>query len=201
MTFNFNNDEFFEANFEDVPPMGIPMNVRFQDASQRDKQALMKLDLKCYDYSMSDEEWTQILSSAPANNPIPNSLADYQCATYRIDGKIVGYYIFDNKPDEGEHLELLRLGVHPEYRQRGYGTLLIDNARTKANSQGLREIEIVIPEYWLDPQEERGIIQFVDTAGLTPEDHKRDLYYHYGKQYDGILYRSGGRRKPDFVSA
>ena len=198
MTFNFNNDEFFAANFEDVP-MDLTMNVRFQEASQRDKQALIKLDLKCYDYPLTDNEWNQILSTAPSNNPLPEDLNHFRCTTYRIDDKIVGYYVYNNKPDESQNMELLRLGIHPDYRKKGYGVLLMDNARTAANSHGLRECEIVIPEYWLDPSEERGIINFVDSAGLVPEDHKRDLYYHYGKQYDGILYRSGGRRKENYL--
>jgi len=199
MTFNFNNDQFFAGNFEDVPT-DITMNARFQEAAQKDKQALIKLDLKCYDYPLTDTEWSQILSSAPATNPLPEDLNHFRCMTYRVNGQIVGYYVFNNKPDEGENMELLRLGVHPEHRTQGYGLLLIDNARSQANSNGLREIEIVIPEYWLDPQEDRGIIQFVETSGLVPEDHKRDLYYHYGKSFDGILYRSGGRRKQDYIS-
>jgi len=120
--------------------------------------------------------------------------------TYRVDNEIVGFYVYNNKPSELDFMPLSRLCVHPDHRTRGYGTILLDNAIIRARQFGMDEVRITVPEYWLDPEENRGIINFVDTTGMAPVDHVRDLYYHYGKTYDGITYQSGGRRRVSFVS-
>lgn len=196
------HDEFFDGythdNFGPYHPFSFEENTmgsyRFQEAYTSDQSALCRLDAKCYDYPLESSEWQQILSSAPQNNPLPGNLHRYKCMTYRIDSKIVGYYVYDSLVEDHPHLKLLRLGVHPDYRQQGFGTMLLDNAIAKSRSMGLDQCDISIPEYWLDPEENRGIIDFVSTAGLIPVGHHRDAYYHYGKDYDAITYRTGGQR-------
>jgi GNAT superfamily N-acetyltransferase len=89
---------------------------------------------------------------------------------------------------------LHRVGVHPDHRNKGIGSLLIDNAKTFCKSLGLFQVEVLVPEYWLDPSENRGVIPFVENNKMTPVDHKRDYYFHYGKLYDAILYRTTNHR-------
>lgn len=175
-------------------------SYRFQEAYSGDQSLLSRLDAKCYDYPLEAFEWEQILSSTSANNPLPGDLHRYKCMTYRINSNIIGYYVYDGLQSDEPYLQLLRFGVHPDHRQKGLGTMIMDNAKMKASSMGLKDVEIMIPEYWLDPDENRGIISFVDTTGMVPVDHIRDFYLHYGRTYDAIKYRTGGRRKPELVS-
>jgi len=171
------------------------MNYRWQEATSSDKSNLFRLDCKCYDYPIEVEDWAKILSTSPSIN---DQMTGFKCNTYRVNSTIVGYYVYWAKPSEVDTLRLLRLGVHPDYRTQGIGTMLIDNAKAKADSFGMMEVDILIPEYYLDPDEDRGINQFVDTAGLMVIEHQQEAFYHYGRSYDGILYRTGGRRKFEY---
>jgi len=196
-----NHDPFGDDEFTSESYIGPVMSsYRFQEATGSELKALHRLDVKCYDYPLSAGEWQEILSTAPQVSPNDGSVAHYKCQTYRINNTIIGFYVYDNRAGETEYMRLLRFGIHPEYRQQGIGSLLMDNAIAKAKSLGLHEAEVMIPEYWLDPDEDRGIIKFVETSGMAPVEHVRDFYFHYGSKYDGILYRTGGRRKVDFAS-
>jgi GNAT superfamily N-acetyltransferase len=164
-------------------------------ATGGDRQELMRLDLRCYDYPLSFEEWGEILSSGK-DKKISGEFSGFRCETFKRNNTILGYVVFHDEPNEDNDLEVLKLGVLPAVRQQGVGKMLSDYRREKARTKGFSEAVYTIPEYWLDPNENRGVVNFISSSGLVLHKTLKEAFYHYGNIYDGIVFRTGGTPVP-----
>ena len=157
-----------------------------------DRSELQKIDIKCYDYPLPFEAWGEILAKKGTGD-----FSNYDCQVFKKNSTVLGYCVYAESPTEPEQdLLLLRLGVLPSVRQQGIGKLILDHMLVKAQAKNMNQVQIMIPEYYLDPDENRFIHNFVATSGLVLHQHQKEAFYHYGKFYDGIVYRTGGVAVP-----
>lgn len=169
------------------------MSNHIYPAVAGDRGELQKIEIKCYDYPLTFEAWGEILSDKGGGG----EFSKCKCSVYKRNSTILGYAVYGENPTEPDQdLEVLRLGVLPSVRNQGIGKMLVDHLQVKAHSKNMNQAQIMIPEYLLDPQENRNIHDFVATSGLVLHRHEREAYFHYGKFYDGIVYRTGGIAVP-----
>lgn len=158
-----------------------------------DRQELIRLDIKCYDYPLSFDDWGEVLTSDK------NKIGDYvgyRAETFKRNNTILGYVVYAEQATDDGDMECLRLGVLPSVRRQGVGKMLVDHLRSKAHTKGMNEVQFMISEYYLDPDEARGVDDFISTTGLVLHDQIKGAYFHYGREYDGIIFRTGGTPVP-----
>lgn len=164
-----------------------------QRALVGDRNELQKIDAKCYDYPLSFEEWGEIIGPCDGEGPFYN----FHCEVYKKHDTIIGYVVFDDSVIQPEmDMRGIRLGVLPSMRGQGIGKILIEYLQNKVKSRGWKELQLMIPEYVLDPEENRGVDNFISAVGLVFHKQEQNAYYHYGKVYDGIIFRTGGTCVP-----
>ncbi|PWC08289.1 GNAT family N-acetyltransferase [Mycetocola zhujimingii] len=59
----------------------------------------------------------------------------------RLDGRIVGYGVYEWQPEEGATAAFLEIEVDPDFRRRGIGTALLRVLEALADSNGLRVLQ------------------------------------------------------------
>lgn len=166
-------------------------------ASTSDRTELQRMDIWCYDYPLDFNSWGEILGTKQDGEYV-----EFKCETLKRNGTILSYGVYSTIPvseEDGEDLLVLRIGVMPSLREQGLGTMMVDHLHNKALDMKLRRFQIRIPEYYLDPEERasRGDVhKFALTSGLYVHRLESEAYLHYGKLYDGIIYRSGGIQVP-----
>lgn len=172
------------------------MQIDYSTPTPMDKQILMRLDQKCHDYPFSDSHWCKVLDPSPENVESKN----LSCVTMRRKGQIIGFYVYwssllissenDTERAASNVLILTALGIDPEHRRMGYGSLLVGHAHRKARTLGFDCFSITIPEYYFYEDENRGLKEFANENGLSAAVIAPELFPHYGKVFDGITFKS-----------
>ena len=160
-----------------------------------DRNDLHQLEIKCYDYPLNKDDWASILKIGEG------AFDSFRAEVFKRNGMILGYFVYMEPSlpmDDGQldDLLLFRVGVQPSLRKQGIGSMLLDRVRDLCQQRELGEFQIRVPEYFLDKEENRGLSDFYRTNGLEYYSTEKDSYYHYGRYFDGITYRSGGKREP-----
>lgn len=173
------------------------MNI--QPAQAIDRNRLNHLGILCYDYPIAMEAWEQILNSKQGDFSVFSALK------YVLNGDIIGYAVYGEVPIEEDgyrDLHVLQLGVRPDFRRRGYGTQLCLYLRKICEKNKFSQLQITVPEYVFDADENdepersyqpRNIQDFMISAGLQHHKVEHEVYYHYGRIYDGVVLRSGAQ--------
>ncbi|MDQ7007033.1 MAG: GNAT family N-acetyltransferase [Acidobacteriota bacterium] len=73
----------------------------------------------------------------------------------------------------GDNLEILNLAVHPDYRRRGLGRLLVQEAIGRARQEGLRQVDLEVSEANV------AAVRLYETEGFVPVG-SRPRYYPDG---------------------
>lgn len=163
-----------------------------------DRNSINLLDIKCYDYPVTLEQWGQIISGDPG------PFSGFSCEVFKRNGLVLGYFVYSNHPllpEDGGlgDLFVFRIGVMPSVRKQGVGSMLVERILDLCQRKELAEFRVNLPEYFLDPSEGRGVEEFLKSNGLNYHETMKLAFLHYGKLYDGHVYRSGGNR--DLVPA
>lgn len=82
-------------------------------------------------------------SDAMRLNVLKDSLGNDLFLVLRHSNEVIGYILCQCILDE---MEILRIAVHPEYRQKGYGRMLFDAARKVACTQGVNQCFLEVRE-------------------------------------------------------
>lgn len=171
------------------------MSIYIYPAQPIDRSVLFDLELKCQDYPIQISDWKDILGGSEGGE-----FSHYSCYVFKRNNTPYGYLVFSEVPVEKENakddLYVLRLGVHPQLRRQGIGTALVEYAKHICEKRSLSEFQIMVPEYWMDPEENRGVKEFTEAHNLCYFQTEKDAYHHYGRLYDGLTFRSGGKPVP-----
>lgn len=166
------------------------MSLYIYPAQPIDRNVLFDLDVKCCDYPIPTRGWQEITGSSQGE------YSHFTCEVYKRNNTPYGYIVFSEIPIEKSNAKddlcVYRIGVHPQLRRQGIGTILVDRLSDICFRKNLDQFQITIPEYWMDPDENRGIKEFADACNLVLFSQEKEAFLHYGKIYDGIVYRSGG---------
>ena len=146
-----------------------------------DKPVLMSLDLKCYHYPMDGESWAQLVRESGVKGKHRVVIAETA-----LDK--VGFAIWDHN-DDGE-TELMRLGVHPQFRRCGIGTRLVAEVLKSAMSEGSDNIRVVVPEIHCCPGDEDDVSAFLDSCEFkTTGEIVYEFKEMYGRKVDGFVFQ------------
>lgn len=148
--------------------------IEFRASTQDDAHYLLDIDLKCFDLAWTPDDWRE---------------ASEKCfATVATSKKTpIAMAVFWRSPDND--IEILRLGVKPEFRRSGIARQLIRNCMTYARECNAFEIRMLLPESRLCPGEPDDLSVWLRKTGFraTLPLHK-DAFTFYGRSEDGVAF-------------
>lgn len=153
-------------------------------ASAADRPELVRIDSACYDYAIDSKGWNMILGAESEGD-----LASYNCDVFKRDNTVLGYIVYKAEQSQGELMSIFRLGVRPSLRRQKIGTHLINFALGYAKDNGFGGIEVRLPEYVFDDEENRGVDKFLRSCKVKFSRIEKGVYRHYGRTYDGVVFQ------------
>jgi RimJ/RimL family protein N-acetyltransferase len=159
--------------------------IRIRSAEPADAQQLVELAQRIGsehgDYLLTTETWRGV---AEERRYIKSVRRDADAALYVVDDddRIVGRLSLARDPHPASrHVGDLGLMVAAEYRRRGIGRALLDQAIDWARVAGIRKLELhVFP--WNEPA-----IALYESYGFVREGLRRGHYLRDGVDVDAIL--------------
>lgn len=152
----------------------IPLN-------KQDINVIHNLDFKSYHYPIDPSEYKQLVSRGTALSSIAV-----------VGDKKVGFAIWERGARENAAY-IIRLGVLPSYRRKGIGRKILgwvcadirENKDIKLNSK----LRVVLPQViCLGPEDPDDVSGFMKKVGFKWIDTMEDLFYHYGRNEDGLVF-------------
>lgn len=155
--------------------------VRF--ARPEDASRLAFLDLKCYENPLQSPDWKDAIASK----------GDLMRVAVALDEKeiIVGYASWaipgaDN-PLAGR---IGRLGVHPAFRRKGYGSQIVDFVGRSVGALGGKTLETTVAEVYCAPGAPDDVSGFLAANNFRATgDIVRDYMSFSWHTFDGIKFR------------
>lgn len=145
-----------------------------------DINSLFTIDLKCYDYPMTLEEW-KVLVGQSGKPTEPRILVA------EINRKPVALGMWQEV--DADVSRIIRLGVIPRYRFQGVGTLLVDACVKHCNTEKKDRIRIVIPDIHCMPGDSDDVSVFLSKVGFGPTGEVvSDYCKMYGDWRDGYVF-------------
>lgn len=142
-----------------------------------DVNFLIDIDLKCYDYPWSVDEW-RLLALNPA--------CSVTLATINMEP--VGFVAW-GKVIAKKEAEILRLAVKPAYRNSGVGSLLLGSIEIEANEYGMQKIVLIVPEIHCFPNHRNDVSQWLLTRGYkATKPILKNHFDMYGSKVDGFKF-------------
>lgn len=153
----------------------VPKALNVRPGGDRDVNLVKDLDLKCYHYPWSAEEWTATVGDDPA-----------QWCLATIRDRPVGFAIWRISPGE---VILNRLGVRPDARKQGIGTELLRHVIRYARARLAQKITLMVPELHCFPGHPDDVSAWLLTRGFRAEPPIVHKYaYMYGQWVDGFCF-------------
>jgi GNAT superfamily N-acetyltransferase len=154
---------------------GIPKALNVRPGGDRDVNFVKDLDLKCYHYPWTPEQWSATVGADPAK---------WCIATIR--DRPVGFAIWRQAGGKGL---LQRLGVLPDSRKQGIGAELLRHVMKCVKTRGGVELSLVVPEIHCFPGHPDDVSAWLLTRGFRAEPPIVPEYaYMYGQWVDGFCF-------------
>lgn len=146
---------------------------------------LRDLDVKCYDYPLNMEQWQALISSSGKSEEARCVLVEYQSAI-GSGNKPIGFGVWQKNERE---FNILRLGVHKDYRRQGIGTLIIDTIVKDAVKKAIKQIFVTVPDLHCEPGDPDDASQFLVAVGFKTNGKIVPEFRHmYGQYRDGYTF-------------
>lgn len=153
----------------------IPKALNVRPGGDRDVNLVKDLDLKCYHYPWTPEQWGETVGDNPAK---------WCLATIR--DRPVGFAIWQQVKDVGL---LQRLGVRPDSRKRGVGTELLSYVLRCVRNTGATELNLMVPEIHCFPGHPDDVSAWLLTRGFRAKPPiVPEWGYMYGQWVDGFCF-------------
>ena len=153
----------------------IPKALNIRPGGDRDVNFVKDLDLKCYHYPWTPEQWGKTVGDDPAK---------WCLATIR--DRPLGFAIWRIAPGE---IILNRLGVLPDSRKQGIGTELLRHVIRYAGARQAQKITLRVPEIHCFPGHPDDVSAWLLTRGFRAEPPVvREYAYMYGQWVDGFCF-------------
>ncbi len=154
----------------------IPKALNVRPGSGRDVNLVKDLDLKCYHYPWSPDDWT---SATSGDDP-----ARWCIATIR--DRPIGFAIWRQAKDTGL---LQRIGVRPDSRKQGIGTEILRHVLRRVRDSGASELSLIVPEINCFPGHPDDVSAWLLTRGFRAKPPIVPKYsYRYGQWVDGFCF-------------
>jgi len=140
-----------------------------------DVNKLRDLDMKCYPYPQDMDFWRAV--SQDENTTIIILEVVHQAA---------GFAVWSYG---GKEATIHKLGVHPKYRRKGLGRLLVAACYRHVKDRGCDTISLVIPHIHCCPGDEDDVSVFLNKTGFTATGKVlTDFRIMYGSKVDGYIF-------------
>jgi len=148
--------------------------IEIRGTTERDAHYLLDIDIKCFDYAWSPDQWREVAK---------NCLACV--ATWH--GTPVGMVLFADNQCGG--VEITKIAVKPAYRNQGIARRLLRNCALFAREIGVGELLMVVPESLLRPGEADDISAWLTKLGFRAEvPLLKNHFFYYGRHEDGVVF-------------
>lgn len=156
------------------------MNSTARLSRPDDINSLRDLDIKCYDYPLTMEQWHKLIEASGKKGEARCVLASYP-SSYASKAIAFGVWQYNE-----EDIMILRLGVLNAFRREGVGSYLVDEIRKDAVRKGAKRLTITVPACHTLPDDPDNVVGFLTacgfrTTGLIYSDWK----FMFGRQEDG----------------
>ncbi len=154
---------------------GIPKALNVRPGGDRDVNLVKDLDLKCYHYPWTPQDWA-------AN--VGNDAAKWCLATVR--DRPVGFAIWGREKDR----DLLhRIAVRPDSRNQGIGTEILRYVLRCVRNRGASKLSTVVPEINCFPGHPDDVSAWLLARGFRAEPPLVPKHaYRYGQWVDGFCF-------------
>lgn len=151
-------------------------NIR--GATPQDANALLDIDIKCFDEPWTAEEWSRIGHSK-----------DYAISVVTFFGTVIGFGVFRMDPDNIRATEILKVAVLKPHRRKHASLYLIAAAVSFGESNFSKEIFTIIPEHLIYPGPEC-ISEWLLLVGLKAQKPFLKCHFNstYGEAENGVKF-------------
>jgi len=147
-----------------------------RDVKPDDLVHLRDCDIKCFDYGWDDEEWSHVFKT-------------HVVRIAHCYGTPIGFVVFVLMAEGPPAVQILKLGVKPNFRRRRVSLMLLRAVMGFAMSAGLHEIESVVPEMMCRPGEPRDITGWLAKVGFKGTGVIRNYIQNMGTVEDGYKFQ------------
>lgn len=148
-----------------------------REAEPKDVNHLIDIDIKCFDYCWSGDDWRLVASAD-----------DVQIMVATWYGTPLGFVVTEPQGKADKRLFMPKLAVKPNYHGRGVGRILLGKAWELAYHHGLPKIETVVSETMCDPSVERNAATWLLKMGFRATGIKKQFVKLYGQHEDGYKF-------------
>jgi len=151
--------------------------VKVLKANARDLNTILDLDLKTHAYPWAGTNWANVF-----NNP--------QSVIYvaSIALKQVGFCVL-HQPEQGQELQILRMGVHEQFRGLGVGRRLLMEGYKLAHDLLCKKMTIIVPDIHCMPGDPDDVSVILNKQGFfAGPPIYADHFLMYGGKVDGYKF-------------
>ena len=148
-----------------------------------DINTVSSMDLKCYHYPISMEEWKEKIEGTGKQDSA-------RIIVVEIRRQPVGFAMWSIDNEMTGHLH--RLGVLPALRRRNLGTLLMTSFVKHCNENHCEMVRCVVPSLQCQPGDPDDVSAFLNACGFKPNGEVlHDYRQMYGDLVDGYVFTRG----------
>ena len=145
-----------------------------REAEPKDLHHLLDIDIKCFDYCWSGDDWRTVASAEKVKVLV---------ATWY--GTTLGFAV--TEPSESG-LFMPKLAIKPNYQNRGLGRILLGKVWERAYTLELSKIETVVSETMCDPSVDRNAATWLLKMHFKATGVKKQFVKLYGQYEDGYKF-------------
>lgn len=116
------------------------LRTEIRDGRCEDIVYLKDADLKCFVENWDSDTWGVVG-------------ANYGVKVATVRGTVVGFAVFKRDEEDHRATHLMKLGVKPEFRNRGIGRELLKSVIQFARLINQQTLFTIIPEYMVNPED------------------------------------------------
>jgi len=149
--------------------------IVIRDALVKDMNALKDIDLRSYQYPLSQDTWSRVLVDSP-------------CKVFlaTIGTRTVGFIVLEAHETRG--LQVQRLAVSALFRGKGIATELLAKAESLARDLHIDKLSATVPEIHCLPGDPDDISLWLKFKGFRAVGIRRGFYHMYGDYLDGFVF-------------
>jgi ribosomal protein S18 acetylase RimI-like enzyme len=149
-------------------------------ANDYDANAILDIDIKCFESAWTPEHWSQVGHSA-----------EYAISVATHFGTVIGFAIM-RQPDASKGVELLKLAVKPAHQKNNVSLLLLLAAVNYTQAKRANHLFMVIPEHMVYPDAKgQCVANWLKEVGFTAvKPFLKDHFVAYGETEHGVKFIS-----------
>jgi GNAT superfamily N-acetyltransferase len=139
-----------------------------------DVNHLLDIDIKCFDDTLPIDQWREVCLDPDVSKLVGT--------WYNTP---VGFVLWSYR---AQCVSVLRIGVKPEYRNKGVGTTLLQTAVIAARQCKAMSVDILVPESLCCPGSPGDVSQWLIAQNFRAKEILKDVAVYCGNPEDAYLF-------------